>query len=350
MTEPLRVAYLQKAPSGYMDACLRELVERGVRVLATLPPTLRDAPYDLDHDWLTEVVPFQLDEPAGPLIEHLDDFDPHVIVIVSWDVAAYRAVGRRFRGRAVRVLYMDNQWRGSPKQLLGVLTARWYLGPSFDRAFVPGARQRRFARLLGFDDDAIHDGLYTADVDRYATIPPLADDDRRVFAFVGRLAPEKGLDVLGRAYARYRQRVTDPWRLVVAGTGELADEVGAQPGVVALGFVQPPDLPAVLAGCSALVLPSRFEPWGVVVHEAAAAGLLAVVTDRVGAGDHLVLHRSNGYVVAADDVDELLAGLLWCHELGPEERTAASATARRLAAEYSPARWADEVIAMAASR
>ena len=65
-------------------------------------------------------------------------------------------------------------------------------------------------------------------------------------------------------------------------------------GVEMLGFVQPDDLPAVLERAGCLVLPSRFEPWGVVVHEAAAAGLPIVCTPVCGAATRLVLDGYNG--------------------------------------------------------
>ena len=45
-----------------------------------------------------------------------------------------------------------------------------------------------------------------------------------------------------------------------------------------------------MAECGAFVLPSRKEPWGVVVQEAAAARMPVICSDSVGAGDHLVRH------------------------------------------------------------
>jgi glycosyltransferase involved in cell wall biosynthesis len=52
-------------------------------------------------------------------------------------------------------------------------------------------------------------------------------------------------------------------------------------------------------------LPSRFEPWGLVVNEALACGLPAVVSSAVGCADDLIAGTGAGTVVAAGDVTAL---------------------------------------------
>ena len=49
----------------------------------------------------------------------------------------------------------------------------------------------------------------------------------------------------------------------------------------------------------ALVLPSLYEPWGLVVHEGLAHGLPVIATDQVASADDLVESSVNGYVVPA---------------------------------------------------
>lgn len=346
---PFRVAYLQLAPSAHTNACLRALVASGCEVLATLPPTLRDAPYDDTHavEAIT-MVSVDAQYNSDRLAAELEAFDPDVLLIVSWHVKAYRACARALSGRTVRVLCMDNQWLWKPKQLLGVLTSRFYLRPIFDRAFLPGDRQRKFARLLGFPSTSIDVGFYSADTSAFDQLPLLSidDDDRRAFVFIARLLPQKGVDALLDAYTRYRDAVDDPWPLIVAGTGPLRASFEGVPGVELTGFVQPRDVPGLLTRASALVLPSRFEPWGVVVHEATASGLLVVTTDRVGAADDLVTHLDNGFIGAAGSADDLLEGLLWVHRLDPSQLATKSARSRQRASAFSPSRWADTVRSM----
>lgn len=114
-------------------------------------------------------------------------------------------------------------------------------------------------------------------------------EGREVALFSGRLAPEKDpLSVLEAA------RLDDRVHVVVAGSGPLDNELRREAAAriqgrfTALGFVNQGELPSVYAAADLLVLPSRFEPWGLVVNEALAAGCPVVASDRVGAAYDLV--------------------------------------------------------------
>jgi glycosyltransferase involved in cell wall biosynthesis len=110
-----------------------------------------------------------------------------------------------------------------------------------------------------------------------------------------------------------------------------------------LGFVQAADLPALLAESGCLVLPSRFEPWAVVIHEAAAAGLPVVCTWVCGAAPHLVIDGYNGVIISPDDPDALAQGLARITRTPDEARRAMGAASRSVAAQLTPERWADQV-------
>ena len=346
----LRVAYLQKAPSGHADACLRAL-SHDAELFVTMPPNLEDAPYDgTGFDWPSNTYPLTSLRRDDGLVGAVENFRPDVTLVVGWEQPAYRRCALALRGSSLRVVGMDNQWLATPKQFLGIATRRFYLRPYFDAAFLPGQRQRDFALRLGFPKERIFEGFYAADVDAFADVPLLANgaaNDRRTFVFAGRLVESKGVRVLLDAYAEYRETVADPWTLLVLGTGELGDLASGQPGVELAGFVAPARLPMHLARASFLVLPSRFEPWGVVVHEAVAAGLGCICTVRVGAADAFVRDGENGRIVAEGSVSALADALSWSHELPPSKLAEASALSRTLASRFTPERWAETVLAMA---
>lgn len=330
-----------------MNACLRALADRDVELLVTLPPTLREAPHELAvEDWIDRPVVIESWDDAGHVWAELDRFDPDVVLIVSWDRRAYRLFARRLEGRAVRVLCMDNQWLGTSKQWLGVLTSRAVLHPCFDRAFLPGERQESFARRLGFAETQIDSGFYSADVGLFSQLD-VSNDGRGAFLFAGRLVEDKGIGDLIAAYRRYRNMVDDPRELIVAGTGPLSGQLEVCEGVRLVGFLTPEQLASTMRGCSAFVLPSRFEPWGVVIHEAVCSGLGVVTTDCVGAADVFVQHHANGHVGRTGSVDDLVAGLVWWHELSADARRRAAGVSCQLAELRSPTAWADTVMAMA---
>jgi glycosyltransferase involved in cell wall biosynthesis len=137
-------------------------------------------------------------------------------------------------------------------------------------------------------------------------------------SFVGRLEPEKGVDLLLRASAL----AEGAHSLVIAGVGSeeqrlrrLAAELGIASRVRFAGSVAQTELPTLLQGSDLLVLPSistkRFrEPWGLVVNEAMNCGLPVVASDAVGAtAGGLVVHGSTGLVVPERRVDALAAAL-----------------------------------------
>jgi glycosyltransferase involved in cell wall biosynthesis len=346
-----RFAYLQKAPSGHSNACLRALAATGcAELFVTTPPTLADAPYELAAlDGFSTTYRLASLRRDDGLVDALTRFRPDVVLIVGWEQPAYRRCARALRGSSIRVVGMDNQWLRTPKQLLGIASSRVYLRPYFDAAFLPGRRQLEFALRLGFARGRIFEGFYSADVDAFQRVPDLgADaDTRNAFVYAGRLVDEKGIAILAEAYARYRRQVDDPWQLVVIGCGPLDGLLRGSRGVELRGFVAPTRLPDEFERASFLMLPSTFEPWGVVVHEAAAAGLGCICTTRVGAADAFVRDGENGRIVEPGAPDDLAAAMQWAHSLDAAERADVSAVSRSLAERVTPSDWAARVIEMA---
>ena len=73
-------------------------------------------------------------------------------------------------------------------------------------------------------------------------------------------------------------------------------ELGLEDRVRFLGFLNQSQLPSAYCAADLFVLPSLFEPFGLVVNEAMLCGLPVAVSDRVGARFDLVRPDENGYV------------------------------------------------------
>jgi glycosyltransferase involved in cell wall biosynthesis len=111
----------------------------------------------------------------------------------------------------------------------------------------------------------------------------LGGDGRPVVLAAGRLAPQKGLDVLLAAARSWQDREPVP-RVAVAGAGPLADELADRArgdGTDLLLLGQRDDVPALLAAADLVVVPSRWEARALIVQEALRAGR-PVVASRVG--------------------------------------------------------------------
>lgn len=245
---------------------------------------------------------------------------------------------------------MDNQWLGTPKQWLGRLTWRLYIRPLFDVAFVPGDRQVAFANRLGFRNSRILRGLYCADNEAFKRPSDGLPAPDRAFLYVGRLTDSKGIPVLMDGYRRYRDLDPEPWPLRVAGAGPLLELVTATTGVDYLGFVQPKDLPRTMWAASSLVLPSRFEPWGVVVHEAVIAGLVPICSEPVGAAVHLVQDGYNGYIVPDNNAIELAAAMYRVARKSAPELEAMSKASRLMSTQFTSERWARYLVETLSAR
>jgi glycosyltransferase involved in cell wall biosynthesis len=79
--------------------------------------------------------------------------------------------------------------------------------------------------------------------------------------------------------------------------------------IVHQGFQQPAQLAKLMQNGDAFVLPSTFEPWGVVVQEFAAAGYPLIISDHVGARHAFLRDKENGYMFKSGNKAELKSAM-----------------------------------------
>jgi len=136
-----------------------------------------------------------------------------------------------------------------------------------------------------------------------------AGSDDVIVLHVGRLAPEKNLDVLIESW-RLGHRVLGP-RVVwaIAGRGPLERRLAAElPWVRRAGFLDREDLAALYASADLCMLPSRTETCGLVALEAMASGLPVVAADAGGLAES-VEHEISGLLVPPDDAHGFLSAV-----------------------------------------
>lgn len=345
---PIRVVFCWTDVSGYMSACWRELAADPRFDIHVLYPELllKENPFRKDGEMLRGVSN-ELFNTSAPdvdalLLEKVTARRPDIVVICGWLYWPYARLVQSARLRDVRIIVgMDSPWRGALTQRL----ARVRLAPlvrRLDAIVTAGERSRQYARRLGVAEHRIHTGFYGFD---YATFSRVAEqrserlaDWPRQFLYVGRYVPAKDLGTLARGYSQYRRSVSEPWGLTCCGWGDESRFLKDVPGLVDVGFTPPAALPAMFARHGAFVLPSRFEPWGVVIAEAAASGLPVVCTTACGSGDEVVRDYYSGVTVAPGDVDGLARALRWIHD-HPERLREMGMRGRSLAASFSAQAW-----------
>ncbi len=165
-------------------------------------------------------------------------------------------------------------------------------------------------------------------------------EDAFVFLFSGKLIPKKRPQDVIRAMAVAGGGVRSR-HLLMVGDGELraecerlAAEVGT--AVTFSGFLNQSEMPKAYVAADCLVLPSdNGETWGLVVNEAMACGLPAIVSDQVGCHSDLILPGRTGFIFPCGDVKalaECVAGIT--KERGKSEPMGQDA--RIHVAAYSP--------------
>jgi glycosyltransferase involved in cell wall biosynthesis len=267
-------------------------------------------------------------------------FDPHVVVVGGWNQPAFwrAALHARLRRRPL-VAWVESTARDvRPGRTLTEWPKRALIRAC--AAFlVPGRASADYLRGLGVADERIAVAPNAVDTSIFSRASEPIRFDRKTVLYVGRLDPEKGVDVLLGA-----MRDVDADLLIVShrGSDEARLRGEAPPNVRFAGRVVRDELARWYGGADVFVLPSRSDQWGMVLNEAAAAGLPLVATEAPGAAHDLIEHGVNGFRVPIGDERALADALRRVLE-DDAFRARAGARSRELAQQFTPAAWADAV-------
>ncbi len=145
--------------------------------------------------------------------------------------------------------------------------------------------------------------------------PPRVPGDRPYAFALGRLVAKKGFDLLVDAYAALPDEART-FDMAIAGSGPAGEDLarriaacGLDSRVHLLGRLSRQEVAATMAAAQFFVMPSRLEPFGIVILEAWRAGVAVVASSRGGAPE-FVRHARDGLLVDPFDTDALGAALL----------------------------------------
>jgi glycosyltransferase involved in cell wall biosynthesis len=343
----MKLLVLYTRLSGYMTACLQAFRDAAnAELLIFAWPKQKDAPFADKTFAALGAVRLLTTGSVDEIAMASWDFQPDAVLVSGWQDPRYIKICRRLKRQGIPIISgCDTQWTGAVRQKVAAAVSRFYLHRFIDVLWVSGERQRALAWALGYRGDRCWDGYYACDWSAFARpdAPAISAFDRPGLLYVGRYASEKGLDTLAEAYRLYRREVLSPWPLVCAGAGPLREAL-VSAGAEDRGFVQPRELPSLMYEASAFVLPSRFEPWGVVAQEAAASTLPLILSDACGAAAHLLRPYYNGFIFEAGSVKGLLRALKAMHALEPERHRSYAQASYELSKQYTPQRWAETLI------
>jgi glycosyltransferase involved in cell wall biosynthesis len=266
------------------------------------------------------------------------------VVVTGWQSWALVQVALAAKRAGIPLLARGDS-RGGVRRPLAVRLAHRLLLRLCAGFLVVGTRNRAFYLGYGVAPERLFDCPQFVDNERFARAADAARPSRAELRarrgvpgdaacalFAGKLQPVKNVD--GLLAALERARAAAPGlHLLVAGDGAerarletLARERSLP--VAFAGFVNQSAMPELYATADLLVLPSHAESWGLVVNEAMACGLPALVSDAAGCAPDLV-SEATGWTFPAGDTDALAARLAEA-AAAPAERSRRGAAARRL--------------------
>ncbi len=137
--------------------------------------------------------------------------------------------------------------------------------------------------------------------------------DRPIILFASKLTQRKRARDLLEAYVRLSPDGSQEPRayLIFIGDGEQRLELESRvkslgwSSIKLLGFKNQSELPLYYDLCDVFVLPSEYEPWGLVVNEVMNAGKAIILSDHVGCGPDLLRDGENGFVFPVGNIDLL---------------------------------------------
>lgn len=149
---------------------------------------------------------------------------------------------------------------------------------------------------------------FKPDVDRAAVLGKYGiDPNKFIMLYVGRLAPEKTVDVLLQAYRRLSPDMRRNTHLLMAGDGplykDLTSEYEGASDITFTGFMQGTDLTDLYAAADVFVFPSATETFGNVVLESMASGTPVIGAAAGGVKDN-IKHEETGILCEPGNVEE----------------------------------------------
>ncbi len=241
------------------------------------------------------------------MLNQIRDFQPDLLVTAGWAVPVYNWICKQLiiSHNIPIVAVSDTPWYGTIKQRINAFISPYHVKTMFTHLWVAGIRQYDYARKLGFHNQQIIFNSLSADNDKFngVDIETKKNSYPKNFVYIGRLIELKGLRNLAIAWSSIDNK--KGWTFTLIGAGDLEKELEAGGDFIIKGHLPQDLLIDEMQNSGCFVLPSLHEPWALVLHEAASAGLPIICTETCGAAPHFVINNYNGYRVYDNSIMDL---------------------------------------------
>lgn len=317
-----------------------------------------DYPYQVLFNRSLDTVNFKERLPA--LLKAFDDFKPTVLNVTGYfDYAqVLLMIYARMKGVKV-VLSSESSTMDHNRSALKEKIKSWIVNRA-DAFFCFGKSSASYLLSLGVKESQIavrHAAVIDEDIirNKYTEAKSRISSDfswERKFIYVGRLAEEKNLEMLIEAYKSVSKKAPGaPWDLLFVGDGPMRQRLELLSGsylsnnrIKFAGGFPWYEVPSWLSNSDVLVLPSKSEPWGLVVNEAMVCGMPVIVSEKCGCAEDLVVNQKNGFTFDPESQLALEAALLSFIE-NPEKIPVMGQQSLKLIQPFSSKNVAKEMVA-----
>lgn len=238
----------------------------------------------------------------GAALAIVRSIDYDELILGGWDHPVLWALAFRFP-KCKNAFFIESSCFESRTNGLKGLLKRLFVR-RLSKIYASGKSQRRITDNLGFKGETV----ITKGVGVFNYIPQPAYTPKtevRNFFYVGRFVEVKNLKFLISVFNELPQ-----YNLYLAGFGEQEQELKelSKENIHFLGTIENKMLSAIYQQMDVFVLPSKVEPWGLVVEEALNNGMPVIVSDRVGCAEEII-DDGNGLIFHYNDKEELVAAI-----------------------------------------
>ncbi|MCF2444231.1 glycosyltransferase family 4 protein [Dyadobacter sp. CY345] len=317
-----------------------------------------DYPYQVLFNRSLDTVSFKERLPA--LLKAFDDFKPTVLNVTGYFDYAQVLLMIYARRKGVKVvLSSESSTMDHNRSALKEKIKSWIVNRA-DAFFCFGKSSANYLLSLGVRESQIavrHAAVIDEDIIRKNYLEAKSRissglSRNRKFIYVGRLAEEKNLELLIEAYKSVSEKISaEPWDLLFVGDGPMRQTLELLSGsylsdnrIKFAGGFPWYKVPNWLADSDVLVLPSKSEPWGLVVNEAMVCGMPVLVSEKCGCAEDLVMNQKNGFTFNPERPKELEAALRSFIE-NPEKIELMGQESLKLVQPFSSKKVAKEMVA-----
>ncbi len=293
----------------------------------------------------------------------LRELDPDILLLTGWHTFPLIQLLSAAHRMGIPVLMRGESHALKPRHPIMHWLHGW-LFRQVDGFLVIGRANRGLYERHGISQDRLFDAPYFVDNEWFASKASMWRERRSevrsalgiperaiAFLYVGKFESKKHPHHFTMALGRLARKRPDLLiHGLLVGDGDLANDLRGRSSTESVpltftGFVNQSEIPKFYVAADALVLPSDYgETWGLVVNEAMACGLPALVSDRVGCGPDLVVGGTTGARYPFGDIDSMVEVLEKWAQTPELMRQLGRAAEARVRNHYTVARSVEAVL------